>query len=128
MKQASCEPICSKAIDWSGGAPPPVGTRNPLVLGSSGPTPVEPLRRRGAQGGSGSSLLNWIPNRGVQGRLGGPIGYGRRPPSEPVQMILRSTYLLAGRLAACRARCDREQREGVGPGWLLVPPRDVQGS
>ena len=30
--------------------PHPVGTRNPKVLGSSAPTPEEPLRRRGAQG------------------------------------------------------------------------------
>ena len=30
-------------------------TQNPWVLGSSEPTPKEPLRRRGAQGGSGSS-------------------------------------------------------------------------
>ena len=29
---------------------PPVGTRNPRVLGSSGPTPEEPLRWGGAHG------------------------------------------------------------------------------
>ena len=46
---------------------PPVGTRNPLVLGSSEPTPKE----------EASSLLD--PNCGVQG--------------EPVQKILRSTLL-----------------------------------
>ena len=46
---------------------PPVGTWNPGNLSSSDPTPEEPLRRGGAQGGSGSSPPNWIPNSGVQG-------------------------------------------------------------
>ena len=46
---------------------PPVGTWNPGVLGSSEPTPEDPQRRGGAQGGSGSSPPSWIPNRGVQG-------------------------------------------------------------
>ena len=45
--------------------PPPVGS----LIGSSEPTPEEPLRRGGAQGGSGSNPPNWIPNRGVQGEL-----------------------------------------------------------
>ena len=44
-----------------------MGTRNSRVFGSSEPTPEEPLRRRGAEGGSGSSPSNWIPNSGVQG-------------------------------------------------------------
>ena len=67
--------------------PPPVGTRNPQVFGSLEPTHEEPLRRGGAQGGSGSSPPSWIPNCGVQG--------------EPVQMILRSTCIRAGRRAGC---------------------------
>ena len=50
-----------------GVVPHPWGTRNPRVLGSSEPTPEEPLRRGGAQGGSGSNPPNWIPNSGVQG-------------------------------------------------------------
>ena len=39
----------------------------PGSLGFSEPTPEEPLRGRGAQGGSGSSPLHWIPKSGVQG-------------------------------------------------------------
>ena len=46
---------------------PPVETRNPRVLSSSEPTPEEPLRGGGAQGGSGSSPPNRIPNRGGPG-------------------------------------------------------------
>ena len=41
--------------------------------------PKSPLRRGGAQGGSGSNPPSWIPNRGVQ--------------CEPVQKILRLTLL-----------------------------------
>ena len=63
---------------------------NPGVLASSEPTPEKPLRRGGAQGLSGSSIPNWIPNRGVQ--------------VEPVLMILQSTYIRPGRRAACRDR------------------------
>ena len=59
---------------------PPVETRNPRVLGSSEPTSGEPLRRGGAGRGLGQTLSTG--NRGVQG--------------EPVQKILRSTYILAG--------------------------------
>ena len=57
----------------------PVVTQNPWVLASSEPTPEEPLRRGGAQGGSGSSPPIWIPNCGVQ--------------VVPVQKMLRSTLL-----------------------------------
>ena len=39
----------------------------PGSSGSSEPTPEEPLRWRGAQGGSWSNPPKWIPNRGVQG-------------------------------------------------------------
>ena len=39
---------------------------------------------------SGSNLLSWIPNGGVQGAR--------------TEMILRSTYLRAGRCATCRDR------------------------
>ena len=59
---------------------PPVGTRNPWVLGPSEPTPEEPRRWGGVQGGSGSSPPSWIPNRGVQVqmilRCGTPSGGG----------------------------------------------------
>ena len=40
---------------------------SPGSSGSSEPTPEERLRKGGAQGGSGSSPPNWIPNSGVQG-------------------------------------------------------------
>ena len=46
---------------------PPVGTRNFRVLRSSELTPEELLRGGGAQGGSGLSPPNCIPNSGVQG-------------------------------------------------------------
>ena len=49
------------------GLRPPVGTRTPRVLGSSEPTSEEPLRGRGAQGGSGSNPPNWISNSRVHG-------------------------------------------------------------
>ena len=80
----------SSARHDRGFPPPPVETRNPRVLGSSEPTPEEPLCRGGAQGGSGSRSPNWSPNGGVQG--------------EPVQEILRSTYILAGQ---SRTPCHR---------------------
>ena len=54
-----------------------------MSRGDLEPTPEEPLRGGEGQGGSGSSPPMWIPNRGVQG--------------EPVQKILRSTYIRAGR-------------------------------
>ena len=86
-EEPQCDEGCFAATATIQGIRPhPWGPGTPLVGGSVEPTPEEPLRREGAQGGSGSSPLNWIPNRGVQG--------------EPVQMILRSTYLLAGRLSA----------------------------
>ena len=51
----------------SGQRLPPVGTRNLQRPGSSEPTPEEPLRRVGAQGGSGLNPPIWNPNSGVQG-------------------------------------------------------------
>ena len=51
--------------------PPPVGTRNPRVLGSSQPTPEELLRKGGAQGGSGSSgSPSWVQGELVQSDTG----------------------------------------------------------
>ena len=62
-----CDERWSDAKKCYGYFPPPVGTRNPRVLGSSEPTPEKTLRRGGTQGGSGSNPPNWIPNRRVQG-------------------------------------------------------------
>ena len=47
--------------------PPTRGDLEPLVLGSSEPNPEEPLCGGGAQGGSGSSAPNWIPDCGGPG-------------------------------------------------------------
>ena len=63
--------------------------------------------------GLGQALPCGSPNRGVQG--------------EPVQKILRSTYIRAGRCAARRDGCSREQRECLGRGCLPVQQHDVQG-
>ena len=65
--RARCATSSVERNDWCRKTEPsPVRTWNLWVLGSSEPTPEEPLRRRGAQGGSGSSPPNWIPNLGVQ--------------------------------------------------------------
>ena len=70
---------------YSGSSPPPVGTRNPWVLGSSEPTPEECLRR----GGVKPSQLD--PHVG-----------SRTSPVLGDDAV--NNYLRLGRLAACRDR------------------------
>ena len=55
----TCRGLAIASLRSDGSVSPPVGTRNPRVLGSSEPTPEEPLRRGGAQGGSGSDPPPW---------------------------------------------------------------------
>ena len=80
------------------GGPPPSPPPHPHTTTRGDPEPLGP-RLVGAQGGSGSSPPNWIPNRGVQ--------------VQPVLMILRLTYLRLGRRAACRDRRHQRRREGA---------------
>ena len=68
---------------WGPGTPGSSALRNP--------PPEEPVRGgEERRAWSGSNLLSWIPNGGVQGAR--------------TEMILRSTYLRAGCCAACRDR------------------------
>ena len=96
------------SISWivMGVVPHPWGPGR--VLGSSEPTPEGPLRGRGAQGGSGSSPPNWIPNSGVQG--------------EPcTRRCDEHYYIRLGRRAACRDRRHLRHREraSLGPSCHL---------
>ena len=71
-------------------------TQNPRVLGSSEPTPEEPLRIGGTQAGLGQAHP-----------AGSPIVWSR------VQMMLRSTCIRLERRAACRDRRHQRHSEGA---------------
>ena len=63
-------------------SPHPWGPRTPGPSALCSPHPKRPCVGEERRACSGSNPLDWIPSRGVQG--------------EPVQKILRSTYILAG--------------------------------